>query len=197
MTPTKPSGSRGTRTHKRVFFATCFQDRALIQPDDFLGITNFIADGLGSRGLGPQSAKRVLGEHKAARLIVEEWRVLIVLALECRWRHTIYFGSGGRIRTCELVIQSHGFLPTETTPHFGDIPFAEVSAICCEVPQTNPAGGRRGIRTLKALQLDRLPIGCHHPLACPSEYLFSNFEVAVSAYELTFACKSLPVNQSS
>ena len=68
-------------------------------------------------------------------MIVEEWRVLIVLALECRWRHTICFDCGGRIRTCELVIQSHGFLPTETTPHFGDMPFAEVSAICCEVPQ--------------------------------------------------------------
>ena len=29
------SGSRGTRTHKRDGLATCFQDRALIQPDDF------------------------------------------------------------------------------------------------------------------------------------------------------------------
>ena len=29
-----PSGSRGTRTHKRLP-ATCFQDRLLIQPDDF------------------------------------------------------------------------------------------------------------------------------------------------------------------
>ena len=28
-------GSRGTRTHKRVLPATCFQDRALIRPDDF------------------------------------------------------------------------------------------------------------------------------------------------------------------
>jgi hypothetical protein len=30
------SGSRGTRTHKRVSPATCFQDRLLIRPDDFL-----------------------------------------------------------------------------------------------------------------------------------------------------------------
>ena len=30
-----PSGSRGTRTHKRVFLAACFQDRFLIRPDDF------------------------------------------------------------------------------------------------------------------------------------------------------------------
>ena len=29
------SGSRGTRTHKRCCAATCFQDRLLIQPDDF------------------------------------------------------------------------------------------------------------------------------------------------------------------
>ena len=29
------SGSRGTRTHKRREAATCFQDRLLIQPDDF------------------------------------------------------------------------------------------------------------------------------------------------------------------
>src|SRR5579872_6443422 len=29
------SGSRGTRTHKRVSPATCFQDRFLIRPDDF------------------------------------------------------------------------------------------------------------------------------------------------------------------
>ena len=29
------SGSRGTRTHKRVSLATCFQDRLLIRPDDF------------------------------------------------------------------------------------------------------------------------------------------------------------------
>ena len=28
-------GSRGTRTHKRREAATCFQDRLLIQPDDF------------------------------------------------------------------------------------------------------------------------------------------------------------------
>ena len=28
-------GSRGTRTHKRLLAATCFQDRLLIQPDDF------------------------------------------------------------------------------------------------------------------------------------------------------------------
>ena len=28
-----PSGSRGTRTHRRGQFATCFQDRPLIQPD--------------------------------------------------------------------------------------------------------------------------------------------------------------------
>ena len=29
------SGSRGTRTHKRLAAATCFQDRLLIRPDDF------------------------------------------------------------------------------------------------------------------------------------------------------------------
>lgn len=29
-------GSRGTRTHKQVMLATCFQDRLLIRPDDFL-----------------------------------------------------------------------------------------------------------------------------------------------------------------
>ena len=29
------SGSRGTRTHKRVVPAACFQDRFLIRPDDF------------------------------------------------------------------------------------------------------------------------------------------------------------------
>ena len=29
------SGSRETRTHKRRFVATCFQNRLLIQPDDF------------------------------------------------------------------------------------------------------------------------------------------------------------------
>ena len=29
------SGSGGTRTHKRVLLATCFQDRVLIQPDHF------------------------------------------------------------------------------------------------------------------------------------------------------------------
>ena len=29
------SGSRGTRTHKRLLAATCFQDRLLIRPDDF------------------------------------------------------------------------------------------------------------------------------------------------------------------
>ena len=33
MTPT--SGSRGTRTHKRLLAATCFQDRLLIRPGDF------------------------------------------------------------------------------------------------------------------------------------------------------------------
>lgn len=30
-----PSGSRGTRTHKRAATAACFQDRFLIRPDDF------------------------------------------------------------------------------------------------------------------------------------------------------------------
>lgn len=30
------SGSRGTRTHKRLFTATCFRDRFLIRPDGFL-----------------------------------------------------------------------------------------------------------------------------------------------------------------
>ena len=30
-----PCGSRGTRTHKRLLAATCFQDRLLIRPDDF------------------------------------------------------------------------------------------------------------------------------------------------------------------
>ena len=29
------SGSRGTRTHKRLSAATCFRDRLLIRPDDF------------------------------------------------------------------------------------------------------------------------------------------------------------------
>lgn len=29
------SGSRGTRTHKRLIAATCFRDRLLIRPDDF------------------------------------------------------------------------------------------------------------------------------------------------------------------
>jgi hypothetical protein len=33
--PSLRSGSRETRTHKRLFVATCFQDRLLIQPDDF------------------------------------------------------------------------------------------------------------------------------------------------------------------
>lgn len=32
-----PSGSRGTRTHKRAAPAACFQDRFLIRPDDFRG----------------------------------------------------------------------------------------------------------------------------------------------------------------
>ena len=31
----REGGSRGTRTHKRLFAATCFQDRALIQPVGF------------------------------------------------------------------------------------------------------------------------------------------------------------------
>src|SRR4030042_3819650 len=34
-TMTPKSGSRGTRTHKRLLAATCFQDRLLIRPDDF------------------------------------------------------------------------------------------------------------------------------------------------------------------
>lgn len=28
-----------------------------------------------------------------------------------------FANCGGRNRTCELVVQSNGFLPTETTPH--------------------------------------------------------------------------------
>ena len=39
------SGSRGTRTHKRVSFATCFQDRLLIQPDDFHSCVARISSG--------------------------------------------------------------------------------------------------------------------------------------------------------
>ena len=34
-TMTPRGGSRGTRTHKRLLAATCFQDRLLIRPDGF------------------------------------------------------------------------------------------------------------------------------------------------------------------
>ena len=37
VTAVHQGGSRGTRTHKRLLAATCFQDRLLIRPDGFRG----------------------------------------------------------------------------------------------------------------------------------------------------------------
>ncbi len=62
----------------------------------------------------------------------------MALALERRLRHTIRFDCGGRIRTCELVIQSHGFIPTETTPHFASMPIAEFITMLPDARQTGP-----------------------------------------------------------
>lgn len=93
----QPSGSRGTRTHKRVAPATCFQDRALIQPDDFR-INEQISAPKGRVGLEPTHGhstsacsaaelplpSRVLCGNRTRVSRVEAWRLCRSAKSTCR-----------------------------------------------------------------------------------------------------------------
>ncbi len=121
------SGSRGTRTHKRDAPAACFQDRFLIQPDDFriqvagVGIeptppgsepsvtasSNYPARRSRAKGQESRAGQEVHIIISGSRLSTLDSRLSTLRSrLNC----------GGRNRTCGLVVQSHEFLPTETTP---------------------------------------------------------------------------------
>ena len=52
---------------------------------------------------------------------------------------------------------------------------------------SNP-GGRRGIRTLKAITLDRFRGGCHRRLACPSVFEAAVAGIEPASVRLTAAC---------
>ena len=100
------SGSRGTRTHKRVVPAACFQDRFLIQSDDF---RDFQIAGAGIEPTSRRSERRILplDDPASCGAFRSDTR---------RWSK--FASCGGRNRTCGLVVQSHEFLPAETTPQW-------------------------------------------------------------------------------
>jgi hypothetical protein len=97
-----PSGSRGTRTHKRVVPAACFQDRFLIQSDDF---RDFQIAGVGIEPTPPGSEPSIATSSDYPAMTVSTDTINLERFANCE----------GRNRTCELVVQSHGFLPAETT----------------------------------------------------------------------------------
>ena len=81
------SGSRGTRTHSGNA-AACFQNKFLIQPDDF-------------RSLNCGSWNRTnIGTFRASYLAVRRSRIVCLL-----W-HAGFTGSGGWNRNNDLLIQS-------------------------------------------------------------------------------------------
>jgi hypothetical protein len=96
-----------------------------------------------------------------------------------RSRQVCRQGSGGRNRTCDLVVQSHasrtnsddpGMLPAVRVPCGNRTRLSSLEGWCLSrsAKGTCCPGGRSGSRTRKAVMLVPLRTGCHRQLDCPS-----------------------------
>ena len=159
------SGSRGTRTHNGKA-AACFQNRFLIRPDDF----RLQAAGAGIEPTSRRSERPVLPLNDPASVFFADTH---------RPRQNRRQGSGGRNRTCDLVVQSHashtisddpGMLSARRVPCGNRTRLSSLEGWCLSrsAKGTCRQGGRRGSRTLKAVKLVPIRAGCHRQLACPS-----------------------------
>lgn len=102
--------SGGSRTHKRVSLANCFQAVFHYRGPSLLPLSSVGGRALLPAGCLPQVA--AVGIEPTSR------RFRAACPYQHRPRRIIYLSNcEGRNRTCGPVVQSNGFLPTETSPH--------------------------------------------------------------------------------
>ena len=149
-----------------VCAVACFQDRFLIRPDDF----RLQAAGAGIEPTSRRSERPVLPLNDPASVFSPDTH---------RPRQVRRQGSGGRNRTCDLVVQSHasrtnsddpGMLPAVRVPYGNRTRLSSLEGWCLSrsAKGTCRQGGRSGSRTRKAVKLVPVRAGCHRQLACPS-----------------------------
>lgn len=104
------SGSRGTRTHKRGQLATCFQDRALIRPDDFRESRLSLRERASSFEEEGDNQAAGAGVEPASRR--SERRVLpIDDPAVCGLETPLTLTGSGRLRGQESNLRTHGSKP--------------------------------------------------------------------------------------
>jgi hypothetical protein len=172
------SGSRGTRTHKRVSPATCFQDRPLIRPDDF----QFSSCGVCARSLPSDFAPR----RRIAGVGIEpttSW----VRARRCYQQQPPRSVVNNQRLGSRKKVRGEGFEPSSPASKAGSLPLADPRSLkkCpAGVGPAYPAWkagafaarprardfSERKERELnpQGSSLDRFRNGCHRQLACPS-----------------------------
>ena len=153
--------------------ATCFQDRLLIQPDDFRPFD------LSCGGWNRTNIKTFRASHPTVR------RPRSTLSFATRSIADVFVkGSGGRNRTYGLLIQSQASLPAATTPDYTSFKSAlrsrsapcQVGSLrapirrrrigrCRSAKGTSRKAEGAGVEPARLHELVPVRAGCHHQLA--------------------------------